>query len=155
MINFLGVLAALNLLSHPAAAPSWSQFRGLSGQGFSESYPLPLNWSEDNNVRWKTPIHGRAWSSPVVWADQIWLSTATNDGRQLFALCVDANTGKILHDLKLFEGVAAAVGVAAAAPSALVMGGRGRGMLRSAASLSGRRQRRSRTPWRAVERAGR
>lgn len=69
----------------------------------SDATGLPLKWSETENVRWKTPIHGKAWSSPVVWGEQIWLTTATEDGRELFAVAVDRATGRILHDLKLFE----------------------------------------------------
>jgi outer membrane protein assembly factor BamB len=64
---------------------------------------LPLTWAEGKNVAWKTAIHGRAWSSPVVMGDQIWVTTATQDGRDLFAVAVDRRTGKILHDLKLFH----------------------------------------------------
>ena len=81
---------------------SWPQFRGPRGDGVSEATGLPLNWSETNHVAWKTPIHGRGWSSPVILGNQIWLSTATEDGRELFAVCVDRGSGKILHDLKLF-----------------------------------------------------
>lgn len=54
-------------------------------------------------MKWKTPIHGRAWSSPVILGNQVWLTTATEDGRELFAICVDRDSGKIVHDLKLFE----------------------------------------------------
>lgn len=81
----------------------WPQFRGPEGNGVSAATGLPLTWSETQNVRWKTAIHGRAWSSPVVLGRQVWLSTATPDGKQLSALAVDKETGKILYDLKLFE----------------------------------------------------
>jgi outer membrane protein assembly factor BamB len=91
------------LLASTAFAENWPQFRGPEGNGHSGAQGLPLTWSETQNVKWKTPIHGRAWSSPVIWADQIWLTTATEDGRQLFAVCLDRNSGKIVHDLKLFE----------------------------------------------------
>ena len=63
----------------------------------------PASWSEKEHVRWKTPIHGKAWSSPVVLGDQVWMTTATEDARQLFAVCVDKNSGKVVHDLKLFD----------------------------------------------------
>jgi outer membrane protein assembly factor BamB len=53
--------------------------------------------------RWKVPIHDRGWSSPVIWGDQIWLTTATPDGKQLFAICIDKNSGKTLYDKQLFE----------------------------------------------------
>jgi outer membrane protein assembly factor BamB len=54
-------------------------------------------------VKWKTEIHGRAWSSPVIWSQQIWMTTATEDGRELSVVCVDRDSGKTVHDLKLFD----------------------------------------------------
>jgi outer membrane protein assembly factor BamB len=96
------LLAVLACTSSPLGA-QWPQFRGPDGLGTSKATNLPLTWGEDKNVRWKTAIHGRAWSSPVVLGDQIWLTTATEDGRELFAIAVDRESGKILHDLKLFD----------------------------------------------------
>jgi outer membrane protein assembly factor BamB len=87
-----------------AEQAQWPQFRGPDGLGTSAAAKnLPLTWGENRNVRWKTAIHGRAWSSPVVLGTQVWLTTATEDGRQLFAVAVDRQNGKILHDLKLFD----------------------------------------------------
>jgi outer membrane protein assembly factor BamB len=80
----------------------WPQFRGPDGMG-TASGALPLTWDESTNVRWKTPIHGRAWSSPIVLGNQIWMTTASEDGRELYAVAVDRDTGKVLHDLKLFD----------------------------------------------------
>jgi outer membrane protein assembly factor BamB len=85
------------------ALAQWPQFRGIDGNGVSKNTGLPLTWSETENVRWKTAIHGRAWSSPVVLGKQVWLTTATPDGKQLFAVAIDKDTGKIIHDLKLFD----------------------------------------------------
>jgi outer membrane protein assembly factor BamB len=85
------------------AADTWPQFRGPGGDGHSDAKELPLSWSETNNVKWKLAIHDKGWSSPVIWGNQIWLTTATDEGGKLFALCVDRDTGKIVHDLKLFE----------------------------------------------------
>jgi outer membrane protein assembly factor BamB len=85
------------------AGDQWPQFRGPDGNGHSDSRDLPLNWSETQNVAWKTPIHDRGWSSPVIYGDQIWLTTASADGRKLYALCIDRETGRIIRDLKLFE----------------------------------------------------
>ena len=85
---------------------NWPEFRGPRGNGTTTAAHLPLHWSEqagDKAVKWKTAIHGKAWSSPVIWDRQIWLTSATEDGHQLFALCVDRDTGKIVQDLKLFD----------------------------------------------------
>src|SRR5258708_6474195 len=90
----------LVLLQAPA---QWPQFRGPDGNGVSTATGLPVTWSERQNVRWKTAIHGRAWSSPVILGSQIWLTTATPDGKELFAVAVAKETGKILFDLKLFD----------------------------------------------------
>ena len=81
----------------------WPQFRGPDGNGIARTANPPLSWSEDKNVRWKTPVHGRAWSSPVVLEGKVWVTTATEDGRQLSVVAVDVETGKILHDRKLFD----------------------------------------------------
>ena len=81
----------------------WPQFRGPDGNGVSKATGLPVTWSEQDNVRWKVPIHGRAWSSPIVLGDQVWMTTATPDGKQLFAIAIAKDTGKVLHDLKLFD----------------------------------------------------
>jgi outer membrane protein assembly factor BamB len=83
--------------------PGWPQFRGPDGTGHSAARNLPLNWSETRNVAWKTPIHGRGWSSPVILGTQIWITTATEDGRQLFAVCLDRQSGKVIRDIKLFD----------------------------------------------------
>jgi outer membrane protein assembly factor BamB len=96
------LLFGLVLAAAPALA-DWPQFRGPDGTGVSKDRGVPLTWSETKNVRWKTAIHGRAWSSPVVLGSQIWVTTATEDGRELFAVAVDRDTGRVVYDLKLFQ----------------------------------------------------
>jgi len=86
-----------------AGAEHWPQFRGPDGTGHSDGRGLPLQWSETKNVVWKTPIHDRGWSSPVIYGKQIWLTSSTKDGRELFVFCVDRDTGKIVKEWKLFD----------------------------------------------------
>ncbi len=86
-----------------AAEANWPEFRGPRGDGTSTATNLPLHWSEQQNIKWQTPTHGRAWSSPVIWDQQIWMTTATTNGHELFAICVDRDSGKIVRDLKLFD----------------------------------------------------
>ena len=81
----------------------WPQFRGPTGQGVSEERNLPLTWSENKNVRWKVPIPGRGWSSPVIQGDRIWLTTATDEGKSLRAIAIDRNTGAILQNVEVFH----------------------------------------------------
>ena len=85
-------LALLNGLSLCAEDTNWPQFRGPRGDGCSTSTGLPLHWSDQSGgsgIKWKTAIHGRAWSSPVIWGSQIWLTTATENGRELYVVCVE------------------------------------------------------------------
>jgi len=81
----------------------WPEFRGPTGQGHSDERELPLVWSETKNVRWKTAIPGRGWSSPAIQGDRIWLTTAADEGKSLRAICVDRNTGAILQNVEVFR----------------------------------------------------
>jgi outer membrane protein assembly factor BamB len=96
-------LLTLSLLIANVASAVWPDYRGPNGDGISSATGLPLTWSESENVVWKTPIHGRAWSSPVLSDKHVWLTTATPDGKALSVITVDRESGKILRDLKLYE----------------------------------------------------
>lgn len=104
-MNPLSHLAGIGLLAGALALAedlNWPQFRGPRGDGHTTSTGLPLHWSESSNVVWQTAIPGKAWASPVIWGDQIWLANATEDGTELSAVCVDRETGRVVRDLKLF-----------------------------------------------------
>lgn len=103
VLSFMFVASLTIGFSGAAAAQNWTEFRGPTGDGHAKSTGLAVSWSETENVAWKTAIHGKAWSSPVVWDDQIWLTTARPDGKELGAVCLDRKTGKITKDIKLFE----------------------------------------------------
>lgn len=91
------------LLSVPILVEDWPEFRGPTGQGLSDERGLPLTWSETKNVKWKIAIPGKGWSSPAILGDRIWLTTATEDGRSLRAICVDRNTGAITQNVEVFR----------------------------------------------------
>ena len=103
------ILTCLILFSLAARGADWPQFRGPSGDGQvsapGDARPLglPLEWSETNNIKWKTAIPERGWSTPAVLGNQIWLTTATIDGHDFFVLCVDAGSGQILLNEKVFH----------------------------------------------------
>jgi outer membrane protein assembly factor BamB len=100
------VLLAISLLLcfHPivAMAADWPQFRGPDGQGHASSNDVPLTWSETENITWKVLLPGLGWSSPSIQGQQIWLTTATDEGHSLRALALDRNSGKTLHDVEVF-----------------------------------------------------
>ena len=107
-ISVLAV-AMLTFAGQASAADSWPDFRGPSGDGHAsapgdaKTAGLPLNWSEKKNIAWKTELPYLGLSSPVVMDGQVWLTTATVEGNDFFAICVDAKTGEILANKKLFH----------------------------------------------------
>ena len=80
---------------------NWTHFRGSKLNGIAEVKNIPLIWN-DSVILWKTKIHDEGYSSPVVYDDQIWVTTATPDGKGLYAVCTDFVTGKIVYDIKVF-----------------------------------------------------
>ena len=96
---FLWILGSGNSYSQDK---NWTHFRGSNLNGISAAEKIPLIWA-DPNIKWKTEIHDRGHSSPVVFENQIWVTTATTDGKELYAVCLDFETGKIIYDIKVFE----------------------------------------------------
>ena len=85
-----------------SAQENWPEYRGTDGTGKVDEGSITTDFS-DANVTWKVPVPGRAWSSPVVWGDQVWLTTATPDGKKLSALCFDLESGKTIFDIVLHQ----------------------------------------------------
>lgn len=124
---FAGVVLTLFLVATGVGAEEgyWNQFRGPHADGTTQATGLPTSFSEGSpEVLWKTAVKGRAWSSPVVWGDQIWVTNApeitnpegaTNQDSfskgakpletpiRLSAVCLDLKSGKVIHDLTVFE----------------------------------------------------
>ena len=105
MPRISSLLIASTLAFANMASANWPDFRGptFDGRAPATSTGLPLQWSETNNVAWKTAIPHKGWSTPVILGKQLWLTTASEDGRDYFALCVDADSGKILFNERLFH----------------------------------------------------
>src|SRR4051812_10293022 len=100
LIRCRGIVSAaalmLTIFAALAAPVQWPDYRGpfgdghVSAPGDSKTIGLPLNWSETNNVKWKTAIPFHGISTPVIMDGQVWLTTATEDGHDFFAIRVDA-----------------------------------------------------------------
>ena len=103
------LFSSLLLFSPAAQGQEWPEFRGPFGNGYAttamDAKPagLPLRWSETENVKWKTPIPHRGWSTPVVLGGQVWLTTATADGKDFFVVCLDAESGQVRFNERLFH----------------------------------------------------
>jgi len=88
-----------------ASAENWPRFRGPTGQGISTETGLPIHWNAESNVVWRTPIPGAGWSSPVVWDDRVFVTTATDNDTKCRVLCLDRSSGKVLRDKLVFDQV--------------------------------------------------
>jgi len=111
-----------------AAAQNWPSFRGLGASGVADGQKLPATWdiAKGTNIAWKTPIPGLAHSSPIVWGDRVFVTTAVSsrpdagfrrglygDGdasddrsvQKWRVLCLNARTGAVLWDRLADEGV--------------------------------------------------
>lgn len=98
-MRFLPVL----LLSSFACAEDWPRFRGPSGQGVSSETNVAIEWSTEKNIAWKTPIPGLGWSSPIVWGDRVFVTTATDEGKSCHILAIHRKTGKLLWDTEVLR----------------------------------------------------
>jgi uncharacterized protein (DUF1330 family) len=131
-IIYLSVIIAVASIAGGSDASNWPQWRGPGGQGVSTEKNLPTEWTATKNIKWKTPIAGRGHSSPIVWGNKIFLTTAIEgafvpgakavkhmDGDKEFlhpdsigadhkhtfkVICLNAETGKILWEQTAYEG---------------------------------------------------
>ena len=93
ILIFVGLLGLLSL----HAEENWPQFRGPTGRGHSTTKDIPMKWSADSVV-WKTKLKGQGQSSPVNWGDRLFLTSASEDGKERYVFCLDRKNGKILWE---------------------------------------------------------
>jgi outer membrane protein assembly factor BamB len=124
----LNARLALFALAAAAWAQNWPSFRGPAAAGAADSQNLPIRWdaARGSGVLWKTAIHGLAHSSPIVWGDKIFLTTAVSSKpgatfkpglygegdasgdlsvHQWNVICLDRATGKLLWERTAYKGV--------------------------------------------------
>lgn len=117
----------LTVTTNAVGEGRWPQFRGPGSRGVADGADLPGRWSPDQNIAWEREVPGRGWSSPVVWGDRVYLTTAVNLGEsedpkkglyfggnrpevpdsvhQWKVLALDLQTGEILWQQMVHEGV--------------------------------------------------
>lgn len=131
-LRCLVIVVLLTLYSSTKAqtgkSVNWPSFRGQNAEGIAENFTLPVSWSVDDskNIKWKTPIPGLGHSSPVIWDNRVFVTTAisgTEDPdlkvglygditpvedetvHQWKVYCLDKNSGKIVWEKTAYEGV--------------------------------------------------
>lgn len=95
----LRFLIGVMLMTFGAAvgrAENWPRWRGPDGNAVSQESPLPVRWGPEENVRCKAPVLGEGSSSPVVWEDRVFLTSARDDGTRRVVHCFHRDSGKRL-----------------------------------------------------------
>jgi outer membrane protein assembly factor BamB len=96
--------AALSLMvCATAPAENWPQWRGPNFNGSSDEKGLPAKWTRES-ARWSVALPGASASTPIIYGDRVFISTADDETRTMHALCLDRKTGKILWNNKVTEG---------------------------------------------------
>ena len=99
--SLTGLLFASIIWTGVAQGEDWPWFRGPSRQGISQEKDVPAQWSATSNIRWKTPIPGEGWSSPIAFGDRIFVTTALDGGSSFHMICLDRRSGKVFWDKEL------------------------------------------------------
>ena len=131
--NFFMLLVAT--MGIPNIHADWPEFRGPSQNGVVADNGLPVTWSQEENVLWRTELPGEGWSSPVVVGEDVYLTTAIASNssfekptRELALLILDVNSGKVKRKVSLFTEAADAPDIhtknSHASPTPVVHGSR-------------------------------
>ena len=83
LVVALLLATAQPVAAQPAADQQWPQFRGPAGRAIADGAELPDSWSADENVTWAVTIGGTGWSSPIVWEDRVYLTSAITQGEYM------------------------------------------------------------------------
>lgn len=123
----------LTVICVPNLDADWPEFRGPSRNGVITESGLPITWSRDKNVSWRTELPGEGWSSPVVVGDDVYVTAAIavdsgDKSYDLATLILDANSGKLKKQVTLFSEGPDAPGIHSknshASPTPIVHGSR-------------------------------
>jgi len=90
------ILATLAVSSAPAE--NWPQWRGPAFNGSSSETGLPAKFSKTENAKWTAPMPGPSAATPIIWGDRVFVSSAHEQKKSLWALCLDRKTGKTLWE---------------------------------------------------------
>ncbi len=98
------VTAAFIAVSLPVAnADDWPRWRGPAGDGHSAEKNIPTKWSTES-ILWRTPLKGVGQSSPMIWGDRIFITSALGNGKARLVICADRKSGRILWEQEAWAG---------------------------------------------------
>ena len=76
LILFVSLALSAAASNPPDPATTWPGFRGHNLSGVSPVTKIPDRWSEKENVKWAVEIAGNGWSSPIIWGDTVYVTSA-------------------------------------------------------------------------------
>lgn len=121
----LGLTAGRACGEEPGTPENWPQYRGAAGDGLATGETLPTTWGETEKVVWRTAVPGWGWSSPIVWGDRVFVTSAVSktelpvphvggypgghvgseEEHRWMLYCLDFESGKILWEKETHRGV--------------------------------------------------
>lgn len=112
LLVLLGLIGSTGLLPPPAdvvrligvegeGAKYWPRWRGPSGQGLVAGANYSDTWSATDHVIWRTAVPGSGHSSPIVWKDHVFLTTASRDGAEMSVLAFNRGDGRLLWNTRI------------------------------------------------------
>ncbi|MBP7050155.1 MAG: PQQ-like beta-propeller repeat protein [Phycisphaerae bacterium] len=99
----LSILVVPFVTASTTLAEDWPCFRGPGRQGVSLEKGIPTQWSPTSNIQWKTPLPGESWSSPIIFGDAVFVTTATDGGKSYRLVRLDRTSGSILWDKEVTQ----------------------------------------------------
>jgi len=94
LLSLTFLLAIINLFPD-AQAQNWPGWRGPNGDGTSSETNLPTSWDSKTNILWKSPVPGIGYSSPVVWGDKLFITSALSETHEKVLLCYNCKDGSL------------------------------------------------------------
>lgn len=102
LIRLLSFLITVTAAAHTLEAdeqPNWPRFRGDNGDGIGDLANPPAMWTE-SDFAWRTELPGSGYSSPVVWGERLFVTSADATTGERFVLCLDASSGRTLWTMR-------------------------------------------------------
>jgi len=95
LLTFFFILFFIGI-NRVGTSQNWPNWRGPNGDGTSLETNIPTKWDSVSNVVWKVPVAGKGYSSPIIWNDYLFMTTAIIETQEKVLLCYDNKTGKLL-----------------------------------------------------------
>ncbi|MFC1713734.1 PQQ-binding-like beta-propeller repeat protein [Candidatus Poribacteria bacterium] len=123
-IRLAFILLVTIVLTTPASAENWAQWRGPFLNGSTSETNLPATWSKTENVLWTVKMPGPGQSTPIIWEDRVFVTAIEEESEKMWAVCLNRADGRELWKHEIGTGFFGRTGNTGASPSPIVDGKR-------------------------------